>query len=181
MERSQIDNGHLAGPGPHGPRVWDGWFHPKFPLAWLEPDLVVDGPSERDIRIDLPRGGSRTWRLRARTPTDSKQTQLHGHYSALETSILQHGVLTPVLLWRSPASKFYLRYGQSRVLVAARLGLNTIPAVICDYSAPPGVPARPLVTPLEVLSAFGPPASVGWLEVSHERIDAHHIEPNYPK
>jgi hypothetical protein len=52
---------------------------------------------------------------------------------------------------------------------------------VCDYAAEGDQgAARPIKTPLEVLMAFGPPESVGWLEVSHERIDAHHLEPSYP-
>lgn len=181
---SDLDNSHLAGHGSTGPdrpgRIWTGWFTPRLPVHLLERDVVVDSNGVSERRIDLLGGGTRTWKLRPRTPSAAKQAQLQGYYQDLQDSIGKHGFLTPILVWRAPDHKFYLRYGASRVLVANRMGLETIPAIVCDYSAPPGNAATPCNSPLEVMMAFGPPASVGWLEVSHERIDAHHLEPRYP-
>lgn len=178
-----INNSHLAGPRPVGqstPRLWTGWYAPRLPLHLLESDVVVDSNAQRQRVIELRGGGKRTWGLRDLTPAQHKQDQLRDYYASLEESVKSQGVLTPLLVWRSPDLKFYLRYGASRVHVARRLGLDTIPAVICDYSEPKGNAATPCNDPLSVMMAFGPPASVGWLEVSHERIDAHHIEPRYP-
>ncbi len=179
-QKAGIDNSHLAGPSTGSlPRLWSGWYSPRFPLSCLEADVVVDSNFERSVSIELLGGGRRTWGLRPLTPADYKLDQLRDHYQGLEESVQKVGVLTPILVWRSPNLKFYLRYGASRVHVARKLNLGSIPAVVCDYSKPAGSAATRCDTPLEVLSAFGPPASVGWLEVSHERIDAHHLEPRF--
>jgi hypothetical protein len=180
-----IDTSHLAGQGTTGPghagRLWTGWATGSFPLAWLEPYVVTDSNGVSELPVNLRCGAKRTWHLRHLTPSAPKREQLRGYYDELKSSVDRHGILTPVLIWRSPDSKFYLRYGASRVHVARELGLTSIPAVICDYAADSDQGARKaLRTPLEVLMAFGPPAQVGWLEVSHERIDAHHLEPKYP-
>lgn len=181
-----IANGYLAGQGSTDPtgvkqRLWSGWTTPRFPLAWLEPYVVVDSNGISDLPIELRSGGRRTWHLRHLTPAAPKRDQLRDYYDGLRRSIDRSGVLTPILVWRSPDSKFYLRYGASRVHVARELGLQHIPAVVCDYAAEGDQGAqKALRTPLDVLVAFGPPAQVGWLEVSHERIDAHHLEPSYP-
>ena len=184
-----IENGHLAGPPAisaedrarrYGSRLWTGWFHPKFPISGIEPECVVDSNGARSESVKLPSGGTRTWHYRPLEPAQWKKDQLEGFYKELRRSINNHGVMVAVLLWRHPENgKFYVRYGASRIHVAKDLGMKEIPVVVCDYFDH-REPFRALKTPAEVLGAFGPPAQVGWLEVSHERIDAHHLEPSYP-
>lgn len=185
-----IDNGHLAGPSPlrRTPRLWRGWYTATFPLDRIEPWCVVDGNPVRTEALKLPSGGTRTWGFRPLQVEGWKKDQLAPFYKELRRSINGHGVLVPVLLWRCPKGLYYVRYGASRIQacndLAKERGRYTIPAVICDYAATPELvdavgTLHAVNTPAQILDAFGPPADVGWLEVSHERLDAHHLEPYY--
>lgn len=171
-----LDNAHLVGPDGR-PRLWWAYRDDDFPLCALEPYVVVDGNPQHTRRISLPGGGVREWKLRDLSPSAQKQEGLRGFYQELRESITQYGIKVPVLIWECPEGRYYVRYGASRVKVARDLGLKYIPAVICSYTERPGLVLGELCSPSAVLRAFGELASVGWLEVSHERVDAHHLEP----
>lgn len=182
-----IDNAHLVGPDGRK-RLWWAYRDPYFPLDRLEPHVVVDSNGISERTISLPGGGTRTWKLRHLEPSAQKQDQLAPFYKELRRSINNHGVRVPILVWQSPDGLFYLRYGASRVKttrdLAKELGVakGVIPAVVCSYTAPTGdhwckKAGTWLERPKDVLAAFGDLAAVGWLEVSFERIDAHHLEP----
>jgi hypothetical protein len=63
--------------------------------------------------------------------------------------------------------------------VAEQLGLTSIPVVLCSFDDEPVAgftKQRELRSPVEVLGAFGA-WNIAVFEVSHERIDAHGVEP----
>jgi hypothetical protein len=56
-----------------------------------------------------------------------------GFHSALREDIRTNGVRNPVLVWSLPEGIF-LTFGGSRVVAAIAAGLDTIPAIINDYT-----------------------------------------------
>lgn len=129
-------------------------------------------------------GGDRSYGLRPRAIHPGILRDNASFFTGLRASIAEVGVKVPILVY-SINERLYVRYGASRVHVAKELGMKTIPAVLCHYHGPQGPAPLPkgfvytgaLHTPLEVLTAFGPPSIVGDFEVSHEKIDAHRMEP----
>jgi hypothetical protein len=95
------------------------------------------------------------------TPQLSQHTK-PGFQAALEKSIEQEGIRNPCLVWGLPEGIF-LTFGGSRIRAAAAVGLQTIPALINDYT---GEWAEcPEVTPENVSSFFiDPPMEQIWTE-----------------
>jgi hypothetical protein len=186
-----LRNDHLAGRRfPEDPqRLWWAYRDPFFPLDRLEPFVVVDSNGQRERTFVLPAGGQRTWKLRDLNPSAQKQAELRSFYQELSESIQREGVRLPILVWQAPSGEYFLRYGASRVKVARDLNMVGIPAVVCsfrerpanDHFCPSGsrLLAKILEDPVAVMKAFGPLRYAGWLEVSFERIDAHHLEPQF--
>ena len=129
-------------------------------------------------------GGDRSFGLRPRAIHPGILNDNASFFTGLRASIAEVGVKVPVLVY-SINGRLYVRYGASRVHVAGQLGFKIVPAVLCHWHGPNGPLPLPsgfvftgsLHTPIEVLTAFGPPAIVGDFEVSHEKIDAHRMEP----
>jgi len=65
-------------------------------------------------------------------PEISKAAKPEFH-EALAESIREEGVRNPILVWSLPEGTF-LSFGGSRVRAAQRAGLETIPAIINDYT-----------------------------------------------
>jgi hypothetical protein len=182
MEGVQLE-GRKTGPRYPG-RLWRG-FAGTVRLSGLSEWCIVDRcpACDRDLSFRTrDGGGTRTYGLRPRVPAKHLREAQAAFFTSLRGSIANDGVKLPVLLW-GINGKLYVRYGASRVYVAGELGLERIPAVLCSFG-PDGdeyegfLPLSELETPQDVLRiGFQSPQVVGEFEVSHERIDAHRLEP----
>lgn len=130
-------------------------------------------------------GGERTAGLRPRRIDPGILENRSSFFQALRVSVAEGGVKVPILLW-GINGRLYTRYGASRVHTCEGLKIPRIPAVLCLWNLSNGLsapmpagflPIKRLTSPAGVLEAFGPPSIVGDFEVSHERVDAHRLEP----
>ena len=170
-----------GGGDPFAGRLWRGYAG-TVRIDALERSVVIDqcSASVRDITFRVRTGGSRTVGTRPLTPARNVIEAQGNFFRGLEASVEQEGIKLPVLIWEING-KLYVRYGASRVYVAERLGLAELPAVLCAFgdSIPPGFEAAAeLFTPADILeTGFRNPSVVGDFEASHERLNAHRMEP----
>jgi hypothetical protein len=162
-------------------RLWRCWDIRDAELARiLEPSgqCVIDGTGygTGSVTLKLPGGGTREYGVRPLWPDEAKQRDFHSFYSQLEASVAERGITVPILLWKI-GGRFYVRYGASRCFVAKKLGLSTIPALVCTWDDEI-LPGKELHTPVEMLAALGV-VRVGWFEASYDRLDFHRCEPHY--
>jgi hypothetical protein len=125
-------------------------------------------------------GGRRQYGLRPIWPDREREREYASFYGELQASIEAEGVKVPVLIWKINR-KFYVRYGASRLYIARKLDLPSIPAIVCNFDdarePDGGYLWYQLHTPMDVLAALGNVDQVGVFEVSHERIDLHNVVP----
>lgn len=106
----------------------------------------------------------------------------HEFHEALVVSIKEEGVRNPILVWSLPEGMF-LTFGGSRVRAAKEAGLETIPAIINDYSG--RYAASDTVTPDNWQTFFtDPPREVEFGEFGFdyhynlEMARRHNYDPN---
>ena len=95
-------------------------------------DIPIDSILGRLIRnpnYGGPSVGPYGWTWR---PTISKAVK-EGFDEALAKSVAESGVRNPILVWSFPEG-LYLTFGGSRVQASKKAGLETIPAIINDYT-----------------------------------------------
>jgi hypothetical protein len=162
--------------------LWAGFAGVALVEA-IEPFCVIDRCAAEIgvLNYKVRGGGDRSLGLRhSRIDSGILENQAC-FFQTLRASIAEVGVKLPILVY-GINGKLWLRYGASRVHTARGLGMATIPAVLCVLNGtclPRGfVSTRRLETPVDVLvHGFGSPSVVGDFAVSHERIDAHRMEP----
>ena len=153
-------------------------------LADLAPYCVIDrcAASIGDLTFKVGSGGIRIYGTRPLTPAPSTIEAQRDFFQALQASLQAEGQKLPVLIW-GINGKLYTRYGASRIWAARQLGWEEIDAVLCSFDNPKFmhkgfIPEDRLDGPVEILeSGFGCPKVVGSFECSHERLDAHRMEP----
>ncbi len=129
-------------------------------------------------------GAERSFGTRPRAIVPSLLRDNAHFFNGLRQSIAEVGIKVPILVY-GINGRLYVRYGASRVHAASELGFKYVPAVLCLWNTENGpaplpsgfIYTRALHSPQEVLTAFGPPRIVGDFEASHEKIDAHRMEP----
>jgi hypothetical protein len=152
-------------------------------LDHLQPYCVIDrcAASVGDLTFRVGSGGTRIYGKRPLTPERSTIEAQQGFFTSLKASLQEKGQLLPILIW-GINGKLYTRYGASRVWAARQLGWKQLDAVLCAFDKhflyEGFIPERDLMTPVEILEeGFGYPMVVGYFECSHERLDAHRMEP----
>jgi hypothetical protein len=160
--------------------LWTGHYG-SIRLSALQDRVVIDrcaaeiGVVEWSVRG----GGTRNAGLRPIAIDPGILQNRANFFQGLRASVAEVGIKVPILVW-ALNGKFWLRYGASRVHTARGLGIERVPAIVCQYDNEPPqgfICLRCVNTPIEVLTAFGPPREVGHFIVDHEKIDAHRMEP----
>lgn len=165
-----------------GGNLWKAYAG-NIRLGALEPYTVIDrcAASVRDLTFTVGSGGQRTYGLRPLEPDASLREQNRSFFEGLKTSLDREGQKLPILVWEIKG-KVYVRYGASRVWAARQLGWEDLACVLCSFSRTCSVRGfylgRELWDPADILdTGFWSPAVVGDFEASHERLDAHRMEP----
>ena len=105
-----------------------GTYDVRF--AYINPNCIL-GRLIRNPNYGGPSVGLNNWTWRPEVSKASARKP--GFHSALAKSIEEEGVRNPVLVWSLPEGVF-LTFGGSRVAAAIACGLNSIPAIINDYT-----------------------------------------------
>jgi hypothetical protein len=160
--------------------LWTGHYG-SLRLSALQDRVVIDRCAAEIgiIEWSVRGGGTRNAGLRPIAIDPGILQNRANFFQGLRASVAEVGIKLPLLVW-GINGKLWLRYGASRVHVARQLGFLTAPAILCDYGTEPPsgfVQTGFLYTPLQILTAFGPPSVVGHFIVDHEKIDAHRMEP----
>lgn len=160
--------------------LWTGHYG-SIRISTLQDRVVIDRCAAETgvVEWSVRGGGTRNAGLRPIAIDPGILQNRANFFQGLRASVAEVGVKVPILVW-ALNGKFWLRYGASRVHTARGLGIERVPAIVCDYGTemPVGfICFRCVNTPLEVLTAFGPPREVGHFIVDHEKIDAHRMEP----
>ena len=152
-------------------------------LDGLQPFCVIDrcAASIGDLTFRVGSGGTRIYGKRPLTPDESLRRQQAGFFNSLKASLQAEGQKLPVLVW-GINGKLYVRYGASRIWAAGELGWSEVKAVLCSFDKSPDyrgfILGGELYDPTDILDrGFGEPSVVGHFEASHERLDAHRMEP----
>lgn len=173
-------------------RLWTAAYG-EVKLDDLSPHCIIDNTAygagtvswrvRRANELASPSEGTRTAGLRPRHPDEHLQKVHADFYAKLQGSVERIGIKVPVLLWEING-RLYTRYGASRIFVAGRLHLRTIPAIVASYShqperafTPPEVGGGRLNSAMDILRVLGNVKNVGCFEVSHEKLDIHNVEP----
>lgn len=156
-------------------RLWSAWYIPDAELARVYPRCVIDLVTYSDERVTLRLpNGSREFGTRDLWPDESKVRDFRTFYAQLEASIAKDGIKVPILLWKI-GSRFYVRYGASRLYVARKLGITHGPVIVCSWDDDI-LPGQELGSPVEILQTMKV-ARVKQFEASHERLDMHRMDP----
>ena len=115
-------------------------------FANIDPRTIL-GRLIRNPNYGGPDVGLNGWTWRPEVSKHGKE----GFQAALEESVRSSGVRNPVLVW-SLSEGIFLTFGGSRVRAALSCGLDTVPAIINDYSG--AFREEVLVTPDNVESFF---------------------------
>jgi hypothetical protein len=153
----------------------------RVELHRLQPFTVIDrcAASVGDLQFKVGSGGTRIYGKRPLVPDESLRHQNLPFFTSLKASLQAEGQKLPILVW-GINGKLYVRYGASRVWAAKELGWRHLAAVVSVYGEfPLGFQyAVELQDPADILeTGFWGPSVVGDFEASHERLDAHRMEP----
>lgn len=111
------------------------------------PVADIRGRLIRNPNYGGPSVGLNGWTWRPEVSKHGKE----GFQQALEDSIRSDGIRNPILVW-SLSEGIFLTFGGSRVRAAVSCGLETVPAIVNDYTGE--FAENPLVTPENVESFF---------------------------